>query len=102
MTNFQLCACLVAFCTCSMVKIFQLSKILIVLSQLGSLVAIDDTIGTIDVHPMRIVHSILYQPYTACIGCASVVTVFSTIDQRLHTCFFFLLPYNFCHSLSEL
>ena len=42
-------------------------------------------------NPMPLVHSILYQPCTACIWCASIVTVLSPIKTQNYTHVFFLL-----------
>ena len=57
-----------------------------------NLLSIGNKTVTIDAHPMRLVHSLLYQPCTACIGSASIVTVSSptkTKNCQNFVCWFF-------------
>ena len=51
--------------------------------QLSSLVSVSNETVTIDPHPMHLVHSIQYQPCTACIGCASIITVLLPIMTKV-------------------
>ena len=54
----------------------------------------DETVTT-DGNPMPLVHSILYRPCTACIGCASIVTVLSPIKTQDYTHVFFSVAVQF-------